>query len=104
LIEDAVISIRRANAAAFRRRQELLAVRLPMQLLDYWLSEVETLVERDEAVVPESLMAQIGRFLGKRDPRLYRRLRRSGKLDAMHVLDALFEAEEQFLPQVADTG
>ena len=104
MIEDAVISIRRANEAAFRRRKALLVSRRPMQLLDYWLSEVETLVERNEPVVPDPLMAEIGRFLGKLDPRLYRRLRRNGNLNALHVLDALFEAEEQFLPQVAETG
>ncbi len=98
------MSIERATEAASRRHKSLIASRLPIQLLDYWLSEVETLVERREPVVPEPLMAQIARFLGKHDPRLYRRLRRKGNPDALHVLDALFEAEEQFLPQVAETG
>jgi hypothetical protein len=49
-------------------------------------------------------MGEIVGFLGKLDPRLYRRLRRKRNLDAQCVLDALFEAEEQFLPQVAETG
>jgi len=75
-----------------------------MQLLDHWLNEVEKLVERSQPVVPEPLMAQIARFLGKHDPRLYRRLRRKGNSDALHVLDALFKAEEHFLPQVAERG
>jgi hypothetical protein len=104
LIEDAVISIRRANEAASRRHKALVARRLPMRLLDYWLCEVETLISRDEPRVPEPLMGEIVGFLGKLDPRLYRRLRRKGNLDAQGVLDALFEAEERFLPQVAETG
>jgi len=87
-----------------RRHKELLARRLPMRLLDHWLSEVETLIERNEPRVPEPLMGQIAGFLGKQDPRLYRRLRRRGNLDALRVLDALFEAEEHLLPQEAETG
>jgi hypothetical protein len=104
LIEDAVLTIRHANEVAFRRRRALVARRLPMRLLDYWLCEVEKLIERNEPRVPEPLMGEIVGFLGKLDPRLYRRLRRKGNLDAQKVLDALFEAEEQFLPQVAETG
>lgn len=49
MIEDANISIRRADEAAFHRRHALMARRFPVQLLDHWLSEVETLVERNEA-------------------------------------------------------
>jgi hypothetical protein len=104
LIEDAVISIGRANEVASRRRKARLARLLPRRLIDYWLSEVETLIERNEPRVPEPLMGEIAGFLGKQDPHLYRRLRRKGNVDALRVLDALFEVEEQFLPVVADTG
>jgi len=68
LIEDAVISIRHANDATSRRQKALHTRQLPMQLLDHWLSEVETLVERRQPIVPEPLTAQIARFLGKHDP------------------------------------
>lgn len=75
-----------------------------MRLLDFWLSEVETLIERNETCVPKPLLGEIVGFLGKQDPRLHRRLTKRGKVDALKVLDALFEAEEQLLPRVAETG
>jgi hypothetical protein len=98
MIEDANISIRRANADALRHHDALRASRRPVQLLDRWVSQVETLVERKASMVPEPLFSQIAGFLGKQDLRLYRRLRRHGKFDAARVLDVLFDAEEQFLP------
>ena len=64
---------------------------------------MESLVER-ELSVPKPLLVQIAGFLGEQDPRLYRRLRRKGRLEAWRVLDLLFEAEEQFLPRVDQTG
>lgn len=75
-----------------------------MRLLDFWLSEVEALIERNEPRVPEPLLGEIVGFLGKQDPRLHRRLTKRGKVDALKVLDVLFEAEEQLLPRVAETG
>ena len=95
MIEDANISIRRADEAAFHRRHALMARRFPVQLLDHWLSEVETLVERNEAVVPDLLLRQIARFLVEQDPLLVRKVRMNPM--AMHVLDVLFEAEEELL-------
>jgi hypothetical protein len=101
MLEDAIISIRRANEATVRRDNALFARRRPVQLLDGWLSQVETLLEHNEAVVPEPLINEIVGFLAQEDPRLHRRLRRKGRLEAWRVLDVLFEAEEQFLPRVA---
>lgn len=75
-----------------------------MRLLDYWLSQVETLIERNEPGVPEPLFGEIAGFLGKQDSRLYDRLTRKGNVDVLGVLDALFEAEEQFLPHVVETS
>jgi hypothetical protein len=100
MLEDAIISIRRANEAAARRGNELFSRRRPVQLLDKWLSQVETLIEHDARVVPEPLTAEIAGFIANLDPRLHRRLRRRGGLEAGQVLDVLFEAEEQFLPRV----
>jgi hypothetical protein len=99
MLEDAVISILRANEATARRENALFARRRPVQMLDDWLSQVETLMEHNEAIVPESLIAEIAGFLAREDPRLHRRLRSKGKLEAWRVLDVLFEAEEQFLPR-----
>lgn len=99
MLEDANQMIRRANEEALRRRNELRARRRPIQLLDHWLSQVETLIERNAAVVPEPLIGEIAAYLGKHDPGLYRRLRRNGKRKVSRVLDLLFEAEEQFLPR-----
>ena len=101
MLEDAIINIRRANEAAVRRDNALFARRRPVQLLDGWLSQVETLMEQNEAVIPEPLVSAIAGFLAKEHPRLHRRLRGKGKLEAWRVLDVLFEAEEQFLPRGA---
>jgi len=103
LIEEANISIRRADDAALCRRDALLEHRRPVRLLDAWLSQVETLVERNEPIVPEPLLGQIAAFLWREDPLLYRRLRKGRKLEVLRVLDVLFEAEEQFLPGMART-
>ena len=99
MLQDAIISIRHANEAAARRANALFSRRRPVQLLDNWLSQVETLMEHDERVVPEPLTAEIARFLATVDPRLHRRLKGNGGLEAGQVLDVLFEAEEQFLPR-----
>jgi hypothetical protein len=103
MIEEANVSIRRADAAAVRYRNALRVHRRPMRLLDAWLRQVETLVEHEEPIVPEPLLGEIGRFLWKQDPRLYGRLSKGRKLQALRVLDVLFEAEERFLPQLAPT-
>jgi hypothetical protein len=103
MIAEANISIRRADDAALRRRKALLRHRRPVRLLDAWLSQVETLVERNEPIVPEPLLGQIARFLWKQDPLLYRRLGKGRKLEIFRVLDVLFEAEEQFLPGMPRT-
>lgn len=104
MLADAIISIRHADEEALRRRHALRSRRRPIQLLDHWLSQVETLIERNDAVVPEPLVSEIARFLGKLNPRLHRRLRRNGKREAVRVLDVLFEAEEQFLPTNPEGG
>lgn len=103
MIEEANISIRRADEAARRRHNARLQHRRPVQLLDAWLDQVEMLVERKEPVVPEPLLGEIAGFLGKQDPLLCRKLSRNGIHDAVRVLNVLFQAEEQFLPAMART-
>ncbi len=103
MIEEVNVIIRRANEAARRRHNARLAHRRPVQLLDAWLNQVETLVECKEPIVPEPLFGEIAGFLGKQDPLLLWRLSRNGKHDAVRVLNVLFEAEEQFLPAMART-
>jgi hypothetical protein len=103
MIADANTSIQRANQEALSRRNAAASGRRPIKLLDHWLNQVETLVERNDSPVPEPLIGEIARFMGKFDPRLYRRLRRHGPRKASRVLDLLFEAEELFLPKTADT-
>lgn len=98
MIEEANLSIRRADESALRRRDAVLAHRRPVKLLDAWLNQVEMLVERKETIVPEPLFGQIAGFIWKQNPLLHRRLSRKGKLQALRVLDVLFEAEEEFLP------
>lgn len=97
MLEDAILTIRSANEEALRRRHALISRGRPIRLLDHWLSQVETLVERNDPVVPEPLIGEIAGFLGKLNPPLYRRLRKIGRRRATRVLDLLFEAEEQFL-------
>jgi hypothetical protein len=98
MLQDAILSIRRADDQALRRRSAVLSRRRPIRLLDHWVSLVETLVERDEPVVPEPLIDQITGFIGELDPLLCRKLKKNGTQDSVQVLDVLFEAEEQFLP------
>jgi hypothetical protein len=104
MIEEANISIRGADDAALRRHKAQVERRRPVRLLDAWLSQVETLVERKESLVPQPLFGQIARFIWKLDPLLHRRLGRGRKPEALRVLDVLFEAEEQFLPGMARTN
>jgi hypothetical protein len=104
MLEDAIRSIRSANAEARRRRAARLLRRRPILLLDHWLSQVEMLIERNDPVVPEPLIGDITRFIGVLDPVLYRRLWRKGNREASRVLDVLFEAEEEFLPRSAGTA
>ncbi len=99
MLEEANMMIRSANEEAVRRRNELRSRRRPIQLLDHWLNQVETLIERNDAVVPEQLIGEIAAYLGKHNPNLYRRLRRNGRRKVSRVLDLLFEAEEQVLPR-----
>ena len=98
MLQDAIMSIRRANDESERRRSAMVSRRRPIQLLDHWLSQVETLVERNHRVVPEPLIGEISVFLRALDPLLSRKVRNNGKRDAVLVLDVLFEAEEKFLP------
>ena len=102
MLQDAIISIRYANEEALRRHNALRSRRRPIQLIDHWLTQVETLMERNDRVVPEPLIGEIARFLRKLDPRLHGRLQRNSKREASRVLDVLFEAEEQFLPGHAE--
>lgn len=98
ILQDAIMSIRRADGESQRRQSELLARRRPIRLLDHWLNQLETLVERDDPIVPEPLIGEITGFLGMLDPHLYRKLTKNGRRESVQVLDVLFEAEEQFLP------
>lgn len=102
MLQDAIMSIRFANEQALRRRNPLRSRRRPIQLIDHWLAQVETLIERNDRIVPEPLVGEIAGFLGELDPPLHRRLQRNSKREALRVLDVLFEAEEQFLPAEAE--
>ena len=94
MIEEANISIRHADDAALRRRNALIEHRRPARLLDAWLGQVETRVERNDTIVSQPLLGQIAGFLWKQDPLLHRRLRKGRKLDVLRVLDVLFEAQD----------
>lgn len=108
MLADAVISIRRSNEAAMHRRNEQLARRHPIDLVDSWVSEVETLLEHNSPLVPEPLVAEIAGFLERLDmrfdTRLYHRLRGNGARQTRKVLDVLFEAEENLLVRLAATA
>jgi hypothetical protein len=104
MIEEANLIIWRANLEAQRRRDATVYGRRPIQLLDRWLDEVETLVEQNDTVVPEPLIGEIAGFLGRFDTRLFHRLQSQRRRKASRVLDVLFEAEELFLPKVAETA
>jgi hypothetical protein len=97
MLADAILTIRRANEAALRRRLALRSQRHPIVLVDRWLGEVETLVEANRAPVPEPLVREISGFLRRLDGRLYRRLRKNRGRNSLKVLDVLFDAEEQLL-------
>jgi hypothetical protein len=100
MLEDAIISIGRADEAARDRYDALFAHRRPVQLLDHWVNQVEMLMERNVPAVPELLIGEIAGFLGEQNPLLCRRLRAKEQLKAVQVLDLLFKAEEEFLPRI----
>jgi hypothetical protein len=111
MLADANMSIRRSNEAALRRRNALLSRRHPIDVVDGWLGEVETLIEHNCPVVPEGLMTEIAAFLGRLDTRLWRldarlsrRLRRNAARETSIVLDVLFEAQELLLLRLAATA
>ena len=91
------MSIEYANQAALRRRSALRSGRYPIELVDRWVNEVETLIEHKNRVVPEPLITEIAGFLGLTDTGIYRRLRRSGKPEAGTLLEMLFLVEERLL-------
>jgi hypothetical protein len=91
------MSIQYANEAALRRHSALRSRRYPIELVDSWVNEVETLIEHKNRVVPEPLITEIAGFLGQTDTRIYRRLRRNGKPDTGTLLEILFEVEERLL-------
>ena len=99
MLSDAIRNIQFANDEALQRREALRLRRRPIQLLDSWLSQVETLLEGNDRVVPEPLIDEISGFVVQLNPRLHRRLRRKSGRDALTVLDVLFDAEEQYLPK-----
>jgi hypothetical protein len=102
MLADAASSIRYANEAALRRRNALLSRHHPVRLVDDWLSDLGTLMEKDsDPVVPEPLIAEIASFLDRLDARLYRSLRRKGGPETSMVLDVLSEAQEQLLLRLA---
>lgn len=103
MLEDAIISIGRADEAARDRHDAMLAHRRPVRMLDHWVNQVEMLMERNVPAVPEPLIGEIEGFLGEEDPLLCRKLRRKDRLKVSQVLDVLFKAEEQFLPRVGPT-
>ena len=97
MLADAIMTIRRANEDALRKRLVLRVRRHPVALVDRWLGEVETLVEANQSPVPEPLVREISGFLQRLDGRLYLRLRRNRQRSSLKVLDVLFDAEEQLL-------
>jgi hypothetical protein len=101
ILADAILSIQCANDAALRRRNALRSRRYPIELVDNWLTELENLMEHEDPVVPEPLIIEIAAFLGRLDPRLYRRLWSKGKRATTNVLDTLFEVEEVLLLRVS---
>jgi hypothetical protein len=104
MLADAIMSIRRANDVAARRRDTRISRRYPIHLIDSWLGQLESLMEHDNPLVPEPLITEIAGFLGRIDARLYSRLRRNGARETSKVLDALFEAEEQVLSRLVATA
>ena len=97
MLADAIVSIHHANEAARRRRYALRLRRYPIDLVDSWLSELETLMEQGIPVVPEPLITEIEEFLGRLESCLDRRVPRRGKGETETVMEMLFEAEEYLL-------
>ena len=98
MLKDAIESIRFAEYTASLRRMADRRRRQQIRLLDHWMGEIEMLMVQDKQVVPEPLINEIAGFVGELSPRLHDRLQpRSGRSASM-VLDVLFDAEEQLLP------
>jgi hypothetical protein len=103
LLSEAVEEIRLKAAEDARRRRELTARRQAIRRLDYWLNDVESMLEEDRRTVPEPLVREISVFLRSVDPKLQRSLLRNRAREASRVLDVLFDAQEALLPRVAES-
>jgi hypothetical protein len=103
LLSEAVEEIRLKAAEDARRRRELAARRQAIRRVDYWLNDVESMLEEDQRTVPEPLVREIAVFLRSVDPKLQRSLLRNRAREASRVLDVLFDAQEALLPRAAES-
>jgi hypothetical protein len=99
MLSEAAADIRRADQLAAERRRRLQERRASIERLDRWLQEVEGMLEHDRHTVPESLVGEIGEFVGQIDPKLRNSLMRNADREAAAVLDVLFDAQEVVLPR-----
>ena len=101
MLSDAIRDIDRARMASEARRRGYSGPHRARAQLDAWIVHLESMLEKDEKVVPEPFVRVVSRFVLPIDARLYRSVRRNRERDAVKLLDILFEAQQALLPTLA---
>ena len=104
MLSDAIRDIDLARKAHEARRRGLGASRRSLRQLDLWIEQLESMLERDERVVPEPFVKVVSRYVRPIDAKLYRSIRRNRERDAVKLLDTLFDAQQAVLPGLARTA
>jgi hypothetical protein len=93
MLVDAIREIQVASADDADRRRRRGAKRELKRRLDAWIESVEDVMEHESQTVPQPLLRDITAFMGAFDARLHHSVTRDPQ--PLHVLDVLFEAQEQ---------
>lgn len=100
MLSDAIRDIQKASDSEAARRRDSESRRDVKRRIDGLMHQVEDLLEHDQGVTPERLATDIAGFLRPLDARLHESVLRDKS--AVHVLDVLFEAQEELQPAHAD--
>jgi hypothetical protein len=94
VLNEAVDQILKSRADDLERQRQRSSRRIHLHQLDGWLHQIEDMLEEDRRTVPETLVKEIGGFLRREAPPLYRELVRNRERDAARILDLLFDAQD----------
>lgn len=94
MLSQAIEEIHRGYQRAEDRRQAEVRRRAGVRQVDYYLLQIENLIEGRRVAVPELLMEDIVRFVRPISRKLHRVLAKNVTRDPVRVLDVLFDAQQ----------